>query len=93
MTPIIDSTRGLMKAARFNTASKTINVNEIPIPICGDNEILIKNKCASLCHSDLMLFWDGTAEPATSENVTIGHENTGVVLKVGRNTEGLIHSW
>lgn len=35
-----------------------------------------------------MLFWDGTAEPATTENVTIGHENTGVVLEVGRNTTG-----
>jgi threonine dehydrogenase-like Zn-dependent dehydrogenase len=35
-----------------------------------------------------MLFWDGTAEPATTEDVTIGHENTGVVVDIGKGTEG-----
>ena len=35
-----------------------------------------------------MLFWDGTKEEATSENVTIGHENTGIVVEVGRNAKG-----
>ncbi|OBT74444.1 hypothetical protein VF21_06608 [Pseudogymnoascus sp. 05NY08] len=79
---------GIMRAAQFNTVTKKITVNEIPIPSCKPHEILIKNKCASLCHSDLMLFWDSTAEPATTEDVTIGHENTGVVVEVGSKTTG-----
>lgn len=37
-----------------------------------------------------MLFWEGTAEPATSEDVTIGHENTGVVVEVGKNAKGFM---
>ncbi|OBT61988.1 hypothetical protein VE03_08666 [Pseudogymnoascus sp. 23342-1-I1] len=60
----------IMRAAQFNTIAKKITVNEIPIPSCKPHEILIKNKCASLCHSDLMLFWDSTAEPTTTEDVT-----------------------
>lgn len=35
-----------------------------------------------------MLFWDGTAEPATAEDVTIGHENAGIVVQVGKGTKG-----
>lgn len=35
-----------------------------------------------------MLFWDGTKEEATSENVTVGHENTGIVVEVGKNVKG-----
>lgn len=35
-----------------------------------------------------MLFWDGTAEPATTESVTIGHENTGIVVELGSETTG-----
>ncbi|KAH8585504.1 hypothetical protein B0O99DRAFT_748985 [Bisporella sp. PMI_857] len=87
MSPIV-SARGYMKAAQFSTITKKITVNQVPIPECGENEILIKNTCASLCHSDLMHFWDNTVEPATTENVTIGHENTGVVVEVGKNTTG-----
>ncbi|KAH6723461.1 chaperonin 10-like protein [Leptodontidium sp. MPI-SDFR-AT-0119] len=87
MAPIT-SRQGYMRAAQFNTITKKITVNEIPIPECTDNEILIKNVCASLCHSDLMLFWDGTKEEATSENVTVGHENTGIVVEVGKNVKG-----
>ncbi|PYI09500.1 GroES-like protein [Aspergillus sclerotiicarbonarius CBS 121057] len=68
-----------MKAAQYNT---------IPIPNPGDNDLLIKNACASLCHSDLMLFWGHTAEKPPMEKVTIGHENTGTVTAVGKNVVG-----
>ncbi|KAJ5417041.1 uncharacterized protein N7487_000591 [Penicillium crustosum] len=65
-----------------------VEVNEIPIPEPGENDILIKNACASLCHSDLMLFWGHTAEKPPMEKVTIGHENTGTVAAIGRNVTG-----
>lgn len=31
-----------------------VEVNRIAIPQVGDSEVLIKTKCASLCHSDLV---------------------------------------
>ncbi|KAJ5360454.1 hypothetical protein N7517_009645 [Penicillium concentricum] len=77
-----------MRAAQYNTTLNKVEINEIPIPEPGENDILIKNVCASLCHSDLMLFWGHTAEKPPMEKVTIGHENTGTVAAMGRNVTG-----
>ncbi|KAJ5339169.1 hypothetical protein N7452_005897 [Penicillium brevicompactum] len=79
---------GTMRAAQYNTTLNKIEINEIPVPEPGENDILIKNVCASLCHSDLMLFWGHTAEKPPMEKVTIGHENTGLVAAVGKNVTG-----
>ncbi|KAJ5515005.1 hypothetical protein N7463_004557 [Penicillium fimorum] len=79
---------GTMRAAQYNTTLNKVEINEIPIPKPGENDILIKNACASLCHSDLMLFWGHTAEKPPMEKVTIGHENTGTVVAIGRNVTG-----
>ncbi|KAH7127305.1 hypothetical protein EDB81DRAFT_697483 [Dactylonectria macrodidyma] len=76
-----------MLAAQYNKHTKKVEVNRVPIPICKDNEILIKTRCASLCHSDLMLFWGHTAEEPLEDTVTIGHENTGYVTSVGMNVK------
>ncbi|KAL4876848.1 chaperonin 10-like protein [Aspergillus karnatakaensis] len=77
-----------MRAAQYNTTTNKVEVNEVPIPEPKDNEILIKNVCASLCHSDLMLFWGHTAEKPPMEKVTIGHENTGIVVSIGSKVSG-----
>ncbi|KAL2784601.1 chaperonin 10-like protein [Aspergillus keveii] len=77
-----------MRAAQYNTTTNKVEVNEVPIPEPGETEILIKNVCATLCHSDLMLFWGHTAEKPPMEKVTVGHENTGIVAAVGSNVQG-----
>ncbi|KAL4897835.1 GroES-like protein [Aspergillus ambiguus] len=77
-----------MKAAQYNRISNKVEVNEVPIPVPGEHDLLIKNVCASLCHSDLMLFWGHTAEKPPMDKVTIGHENTGVVVAVGSKVQG-----
>ncbi|PSN68626.1 GroES-like protein [Corynespora cassiicola Philippines] len=74
----------MMLAAQYNK----VEVNQVPVPSCGDNEILIKTRCASLCHSDLMLFWGHTAEKPPTETITIGHENTGYVVAMGKHVNG-----
>ncbi|PLB50102.1 GroES-like protein [Aspergillus steynii IBT 23096] len=77
-----------MRAAQYNTTTNKVEVNEIPIPEPGEYDLLIKNKCASLCHSDLMLFWGHTAEKPPVEKITLGHENTGVVVATGSKVHG-----
>ncbi|KAJ8116178.1 hypothetical protein OPT61_g2335 [Boeremia exigua] len=77
-----------MLAAQYNVHTNDVEINRVPIPRCGDDEILIKTKCASLCHSDLMLFWGHTAEKPPTDKITIGHENTGHVVAKGRNVTG-----
>ncbi|ORY69036.1 chaperonin 10-like protein [Pseudomassariella vexata] len=78
---------GLMYAAQYNKKTNKVEVNHIPIPTCKDNEILIKTRCASLCHSDLMLFWGHTAEEPPTDTITIGHENTGFVVALGKDVK------
>ncbi|KAF2014073.1 GroES-like protein [Aaosphaeria arxii CBS 175.79] len=77
-----------MLAAQYNQKTNGIEINQVPIPVCGDNDILIKTKCASLCHSDLMLFWGHTTEKPPTDKITIGHENTGYVVTMGKNVQG-----
>ncbi|KAL1619750.1 hypothetical protein SLS56_009951 [Neofusicoccum ribis] len=79
---------GSMLAAQYNTSKNSVEVNQVPIPHCNDNEVLIKTRCATLCHSDLMLFWGHTAERPSENTVTIGHENTGEVVAVGKDAKG-----
>ncbi|OJJ08265.1 hypothetical protein ASPVEDRAFT_89494 [Aspergillus versicolor CBS 583.65] len=77
-----------MRAAQYNTTTNKVEVNDIPIPEIGERDILIKNVCASLCHSDLMLFWGHTAEKPPMDKVTLGHENTGIVTAMGSKVTG-----
>lgn len=55
------------------------------MPTITDDEILVKVRSASLCHSDLMLF-DGSI-PAT-DPVVMGHEGVGFVEDTGKNVSG-----
>jgi alcohol dehydrogenase, propanol-preferring len=49
------------KAVQFDPKDKSVKVNEIPIPSIKPDELLVKVRSASLCHSDLMLFEDNEA--------------------------------
>ncbi|OQV04645.1 Alcohol dehydrogenase GroES-like domain-containing protein [Cladophialophora immunda] len=76
-----------MKAARFHPTTKTVSVDEIPVPTAGDYDILVKVRSASLCHSDLMLL-DGSRPIAHSNPVVMGHEGAGYVEAWGKNVKG-----
>ncbi|KAK5120123.1 hypothetical protein LTR85_006604 [Meristemomyces frigidus] len=78
------------KAAQFDPKTKTIHINTIPVPSIKPDEILVKVRAASLCHSDLMLFEPndqglvlGEADP-----LTMGHEACGTVVQVGSEAQG-----
>ncbi|KAL5120946.1 hypothetical protein ACEQ8H_001134 [Pleosporales sp. CAS-2024a] len=61
-----------------------LHLNEIPIPEPGAHELLVKMSCASLCHSDMMLFEPNDQGLILGKNpVTIGHEGTGWVVATG----------
>ncbi|EOD45473.1 putative alcohol dehydrogenase protein [Neofusicoccum parvum UCRNP2] len=64
---------GSMLAAQYNANKNSVEVNQVPIPQCNDNE---------------MLFWGHTAEKPSGNTVTIGHENTGEVVAVGKDAKG-----
>jgi D-arabinose 1-dehydrogenase-like Zn-dependent alcohol dehydrogenase len=75
-----------MRAQRFYADSKTIAVEDIPIPEPGPGEVLVKVAFCGICHSDLSLI-NGTF-PAQLPVVTQGHEASGMIAKLGQGVTG-----
>jgi D-arabinose 1-dehydrogenase-like Zn-dependent alcohol dehydrogenase len=75
-----------MRAERFYADSKTIVVDDIPIPQPGPGEVLVKVAFCGICHSDLSLI-NGTFPPQRPV-VTQGHEASGTIARLGAGVTG-----
>jgi len=75
-----------MRAQRFYADSKSIAVEDVPIPEPGSGEVLVKVAFCGICHSDLSLI-NGTF-PAMRPVVTQGHEASGTIAKLGPDVTG-----
>jgi threonine dehydrogenase-like Zn-dependent dehydrogenase len=75
-----------MRAERFYADSKTIAVENIPIPEPGPGEVLVKVAFCGICHSDLSLI-NGTFPPQRPV-VTQGHEASGTIAKLAPDVTG-----
>jgi len=65
---------------------KKLVVNEVPKPVCGDNDIFLKIHKASICASDLMYY--EASFPCPPYPFILGHECSGEVIEVGENVQG-----
>lgn len=78
-----------MKSALY-MGQKNIKMAEVPMPVCGENDILLKNIYASICGTDVAVYMHG---PDTGHKVTVGgefgHEMVSVVSRVGCNVKGI----
>lgn len=74
-----------MKAGIY-LGKEQIEVRELETPVCGDNDVLIRNICSSVCGTDVAVFHHG---PGTGHKVDVGgefgHETVSVVAAVGKN--------
>ena len=75
-----------MRAQRFYADTRTIAVEDVPIPEPGPGEVLVKVAFCGICHSDLSLI-NGTF-PAQLPVVTQGHETSGTIAKLGAGVTG-----
>jgi len=80
-----------MKALRFH-AAKDLRIEDIPLPTePADDEVVIKNRFAGICGTDLHeysygpIFVPKNAEGTTAAPQVLGHEYGGTVTKVGKN--------
>lgn len=64
-----------MRAAVFDSSTKQLTVEDVPIPEPGPEEVLVRVKACGICLSDVHLI-DGSL-PATLPRVTPGHESAG----------------
>ena len=75
-----------MRAERFYADTKTVVVEDVPIPEPGPGEVLVKVAFCGICHSDLSLI-NGTFPPQRPV-VIQGHEASGTIAKLGEGVTG-----
>jgi len=80
-----------MKAAQIRKYSKIIasEVNDIPIPEIGDNEVLVKVKVAAVNPLEMLIITGSVKLIQDYEfPLTLGNELSGVIEKIGKNVQG-----
>lgn len=79
-----------MRAAIYY-GKENVRVEERDDPVCGDNDIVIKNLYASICGTDVAVYTHG---PNTGHKITVGkefgHEVVSEVAEVGKNVKGIV---
>lgn len=74
-----------MKAAIY-LGKENVEVRELPVPVCGDNDVLIQNIYSSICGTDVAVYKHG---PNTGHRITVGgefgHETVSRIVAVGKN--------
>ena len=75
-----------MKTARYY-GIEDIRYEELPVPNCGKNDVLIKVAYAGICGSDLHIYKKGMFIQNIPE--TMGHEFSGTVIKTGSKVHSL----
>lgn len=72
-----------MKAAILDGFGQPLRLVDLPVPVPGPDEILIRLEASGVCHSDVHI-WKGETRPATAPDPFIlGHEGVGVVEALG----------
>jgi alcohol dehydrogenase, propanol-preferring len=78
----------MMKAAVVRTFGKTLTIEEVPIPMPKQGEVLVKVIATGVCHTDLHAAnGDWPAKPPLP--FIPGHEGVGVIAAVGPEVNGL----
>jgi len=67
-----------------------VEIQDVPVPEPGPDELLLKLNCTGLCMSDVHYMLNDWAVPpmSTFGIRSAGHEGAGVVVKVGENVKG-----
>lgn len=72
--------------AFYMTAPMVMEAREAPMPIMGDDDVLIRLQVLGICGSDLHTFMHGMAgAKAVEYPFILGHEASGIVENVGKN--------
>src|SRR3989338_11149337 len=79
--------RGDMKAAVFRGPNQPLDVTDVPTPVPGAGEVLVRVAGCGLCHTDLH-YIDHGVPTFKSPPLVLGHEASGVVAKTGPGTNG-----
>ena len=80
-----------MKAVIKPDQGYGFELTQVPVPVIGLNDVLIKVKAASICGSDLPIYeWnDPWVQSAVQPGTIIGHEFCGTIVEIGGEVSNL----
>ena len=79
-----------MKAIIKARAGKGVELVDKPMPVCGQNDVMIKIKKTAICGTDVHIYeWNSWAEETIKPPMTIGHEYVGEVVEIGSNVKSV----
>jgi 2-desacetyl-2-hydroxyethyl bacteriochlorophyllide A dehydrogenase len=70
-----------MKAVRLVKVGAPLELQEIPAPVPGEHDVLVRVKAAGICHSDA--HYRAGRSPVRPLPMTLGHEVAGIVESAG----------
>lgn len=79
-----------MKALVKVRAEPGLRVEDVPVPACGRDDVLIRVLRTGVCGTDLHIYqWDGWAQANVPVPLVIGHEFVGEVVEIGSDVHDL----
>lgn len=79
-----------MPALRKLSPATGFELAEVPVPVAGKNEVLIRIQKTGVCGTDVHIYqWDEWAQRRIHPPLTIGHEFMGIVEQVGNAVEDI----
>ncbi len=76
----------MMQAIVKAKAAPGIEIRQVPVPVVGATDVLVRVRAASVCGTDLHIFnWDPWAQGRIKPPLVPGHEFCGVVERVGED--------
>lgn len=77
-----------MKAVYF-TGKESFELREVPKPVPGEGEVLIRNKVCGVCGTDVHIYFGEPGSAEVSPPVVLGHEYSGIIEEVGAGVKAL----
>ena len=78
-----------MKAWQFSNTNEPLVRVELPDPVVGPGEVVVRVRAAGLCHTDVGVLRDkGWLSTLAYRPIVLGHEVAGEVAEVGDDVTG-----
>jgi propanol-preferring alcohol dehydrogenase len=76
-----------MMAARLHRVKEKLHIESVPVPVLGEEDVLIEVKASGICHSDIN-YREGISVVGRLP-IILGHEIAGIIADVGGRVHGI----
>jgi threonine 3-dehydrogenase len=78
-----------MKALVKHHAAPGIELQDIPVPSLGPNDVRIRVRKTAICGTDMHIYkWDAWAQKTIPVPMAVGHEYCGEIIEIGNEVSG-----